>query len=64
MITTILFVVGLITCSIFYVINAIYFMHMLQHNSYMPTRYTRWIHKNSLKAFKLVQLFPLVITLG
>jgi len=61
--TTILFIVGLAISSFYYGINAIYFMHMLQNNSYMPLRYTRWIKKNPFKAFKIVQIIPLIITL-
>ena len=49
----------LLACAACYVVQTVYFTHMLQLNSYRPERYGKWCRENPGRLFFIARLLPL-----
>lgn len=59
--TYMLLIVAIIISSFYYIKYALYFMQMLQQNSYMPSRYFRWMKQHPYKSVRIGQLVGVLI---
>ena len=54
---------ALLACACNYAVQSLYFLHMLQLNSYRPERYRKWCVENSNRLAS-TRLFPALLFLA
>ncbi len=53
-----------LAATVHYAVQAVYFTHMLQLNSYRPGRYVRWAFQNDGQSMGLLRLWPVLLLAG